>query len=216
MHLPVDTQGRADLSALETALDTQTALVCLMAANNEVGTIQPIAEAAALAHAAGAWLHSDAAQAVGKIEVNVRALDVDLLSLSGHKLYGPMGIGALFVRRRPRVRLAPLVHGGGQERGLRAGTLPMPLIVWGMRHPRRSRPSGHGPTPRAQGLLEPRPAGCVTLNGAGNPDSACPVTCRSVSPTSGATRCSRPWQPMVSPFPAVQPAPATMSPPATF
>ena len=129
VHLPVDTQGRADLSALETALDTQTALVCLMTANNEVGTIQPIAEAADLAHAAGAWLHSDAAQAVGKIDVDVRALDVDLLSLSGHKLYGPMGIGALFVRRRPRVRLAPLVHGGGQERGLRAGTLPMPLIV---------------------------------------------------------------------------------------
>lgn len=129
VRLPVDAEGRADLGALETALDTQTALVCLMTANNEVGTIQPIAEAAALAHAAGAWLHSDAAQAVGKIEVNVRALDVDLLSLSGHKLYGPMGIGALFVRRRPRVRLAPLVHGGGQERGLRAGTLPMPLIV---------------------------------------------------------------------------------------
>ena len=129
VHLPVDTEGRADLGALEAALDTRTALVCLMTANNEVGTIQPIAEAAALAHAAGAWLHSDAAQAVGKIDVNVRALDVDLLSLSGHKLYGPMGIGALFVRRRPRVRLAPLVHGGGQERGLRAGTLPMPLIV---------------------------------------------------------------------------------------
>jgi cysteine desulfurase len=129
LRLPVDIEGQADLSALEAALDTQTALVCLMTANNEVGAIQPIAEAAALAHAAGAWLHSDAAQAVGKIEVNVRAMDVDLLSLSGHKLYGPMGIGALFVRRRPRVRLAPLVHGGGQERGIRAGTLPMPLIV---------------------------------------------------------------------------------------
>ena len=129
VRLPVNAEGQADLSALEAALDTRTALVCLMTANNEVGTIQPIAEAAALAHAAGAWLHSDAAQAVGKIEVNVRALDVDLLSLSGHKLYGPMGIGALFVRRRPRVRLAPLVYGGGQERGIRAGTLPMPLIV---------------------------------------------------------------------------------------
>lgn len=129
VRLPVDAEGRADLGALETALNTQTALVCLMTANNEVGTIQPVAQAAALAHAAGAWVHSDAAQAVGKIEVNVRALDVDLLSLSGHKIYGPMGIGALFVRRRPRVRLAPLVHGGGQERGLRAGTLPMPLIV---------------------------------------------------------------------------------------
>ena len=180
VHLPVDTQGRADLSALETALDTQTALVCLMTANNEVGTIQPIAEAAAIAHAAGAWLHSDAAQAVGKIEVNVRALDVDLLSLSGHKLYGPMGIGALFVRRRPRVRLAPLVHGGGQERGLRAGTLPMPLIV-GLGHAVTLAEAARAETTARhhslrEGLLErlDRRGLRYTLNGAGNPDQRLP------------------------------------------
>ena len=180
VHLPVDTQGRADLSALEAALDTQTALVCLMTANNEVGTIQPIAEAAALAHAAGAWLHSDAAQAVGKIDVDVRALDVDLLSLSGHKLYGPMGIGALFVRRRPRVRLAPLVHGGGQERGLRAGTLPMPLIV-GLGHAVTLAEAARAETTARhhslrEGLLErlDRRGLRYTLNGAGNPDQRLP------------------------------------------
>jgi len=127
--LPVTAQGFADLDALEQALDERVGLVSLMLANNEVGTIQPMAQVTALARSCGAWVHSDAAQAVGKIPVNVRDLDLDMLSFSGHKIYGPMGIGALYVRRRPRVRLEPLVHGGGQERGFRAGTLPMPLIV---------------------------------------------------------------------------------------
>lgn len=128
-ELPITSEGFADLDALAEALSDRTALVCLMLANNEVGTLQPMRAVTELAHAAGAWVHSDAAQAVGKVPVDVRTLDVDLLSLSGHKLYGPMGVGALFVRRRPRVRLEPLVHGGGQERGFRAGTLPLPLIV---------------------------------------------------------------------------------------
>jgi cysteine desulfurase len=97
--------------------------------NNETGVIQPIAELAALSRAAGALFHTDAAQAAGKIDVDVRGWDVDLLSLSAHKMYGPKGVGALYVRRRPRVRLAPLFSGGGQERGLRSGTLPTPLIV---------------------------------------------------------------------------------------
>jgi len=100
-----------------------------MAAHNEYGVIQPLAEIAALAHASGAKLHSDAAQAAGKIPLDVKALDLDLLSLSSHKLYGPKGIGALYLRRRPRVRLQPLLDGGGQERGLRSGTLPTPLVV---------------------------------------------------------------------------------------
>lgn len=129
MELGVDAEGFADLTALEAAVDERTALVCLMLANNEVGTLQPVAEATRIAHAKGAWVHSDAAQAAGKLAIDVRALDVDLLSISGHKVYGPMGVGALFVRRRPRVRLEPLVHGGGQERGLRAGTLPLPLVA---------------------------------------------------------------------------------------
>ena len=129
VELGVDAEGFADLTALEAAVDERTALVCLMLANNEVGTLQPLAEATRIAHAKGAWVHSDAAQAAGKLAIDVRALDVDLLLISGHKVYGPMGVGALFVRRRPRVRLEPLVHGGGQERGLRAGTLPLPLVA---------------------------------------------------------------------------------------
>lgn len=127
--LPVSAEGVADLDALAKALETPTTLVSLMMVNNEVGTAQPIAEAAALAHAAGALLHVDAAQAVGKVPIEVKALDIDLLSISGHKMYGPKGVGALYVRRRPRARLLPLFHGGGQERGFRSGTLPAPLCV---------------------------------------------------------------------------------------
>lgn len=127
--LPVTSDGIADLDALEAALKTPTTLVSLMAVNNEIGTIQPIAEAAKLTRAAGALLHVDAAQAVGKIPVDVAALGVDLMSISGHKMYGPKGIGALYVRRRPRARLLPIFHGGGQERGFRSGTVPAPLCV---------------------------------------------------------------------------------------
>ena len=127
--LPVDGAGFADLAALETAIGPRTALVSVMAAHNEIGTIQPLGAIAALAHAAGALFHTDAAQAAGKMPLDVAALGIDLLSLSGHKLYGPKGIGALYVRHRPRVRLAPLIAGGGQERGLRSGTLPTPLCV---------------------------------------------------------------------------------------
>ena len=100
-----------------------------MAVNNEIGVIQDIPAIAAIAREAGALCHTDAAQAAGKIPLDVTGWGVDLLSLSGHKLYGPKGVGALFVRRRPRVRLEPLFSGGGQERGLRCGTLPAPLIV---------------------------------------------------------------------------------------
>lgn len=127
--LPVRTDGHLDLEVLQAALDQRTALVSIMAVNNEIGTIQPLTEIAEAVHAVGALLHVDAAQAVGKIPVDVRAQGIDLLSVSGHKLYGPKGIGALYVRRRPRVRLEPLFDGGGQERGLRSGTLPTPLCV---------------------------------------------------------------------------------------
>ena len=127
--LPVTQDGFADLDALAAALRQPTTIVSLMAVNNEIGTIQPIEDAAKLVRAAGALLHVDAAQAVGKIPLDVHALGVDLLSISGHKMYGPKGIGALYVRRRPRARLLPLIHGGGQERGLRSGTLPAPLCI---------------------------------------------------------------------------------------
>ena len=127
--LPVRPDGLLDLGVLEAALETPTLLVSVMAVHNETGVLQDLPAIAALCHAHGALLHTDAAQAGGKIALDVRAQDLDLLSLSGHKLYGPKGVGALFVRRRPRVRLAPLFSGGGQERGLRSGTLPTPLIV---------------------------------------------------------------------------------------
>jgi len=129
VFLPVRGDGLLDPEALRQALATPTLLVSVMAVNNEIGVIQDIAAHAATAKQAGALFHTDLAQAVGKVPVDVAGWHVDLASISGHKLYGPKGVGALFVRRRPRVRLAPLFSGGGQERGLRSGTLPTPLIV---------------------------------------------------------------------------------------
>jgi cysteine desulfurase len=125
--LPVDGEGRLDLAAARAVVTTETALVSVMAANNEIGVLQPLAEVAAIAHEAGALLHVDAAQAVGKVPVDVEASGIDLLSLTGHKMYGPKGCGALVVRKK--TELAPLICGGGQERGLRSGTLNVPGIV---------------------------------------------------------------------------------------
>ena len=127
--LPVRPDGLLELDRLHEALAVPTLLVSVMAVNNETGVVQDLAAIAAAVHAAGALFHTDAAQAAGKIPLDVGSAGIDLLSLSGHKLYGPKGVGALYVRRRPRVRLAPLFSGGGQERGLRAGTLPTPLVV---------------------------------------------------------------------------------------
>ena len=125
--LPVEPDGRLDPARLRDALSVPTLLVSIMAVNNETGVIQDIAALSAIARSAGALFHTDAAQAVGKLPLDVAG--IDLMSISGHKFYGPKGIGALYVRRRPRVRLAPLFSGGGQERGLRSGTLPTPLVV---------------------------------------------------------------------------------------
>ena len=125
--LPVDAEGLLDPAALEAALDDDTLLVSVMAANNEIGVLQPLAPIGALCRARGVLFHCDAAQAVGHIPLAMEPLGIDLLSLSGHKLYGPKGIGALV--KRPEVPLAPQLHGGGQEGGLRAGTLAVPLIV---------------------------------------------------------------------------------------
>ncbi len=127
--LPVGRDGLVDPGRLAAALARPTLLVSIMAVNNEIGVVQDIRTLAAIARRAGALFHTDAPQAVGKIPLNVEAWGVDLLSLSGHKVYGPKGIGALYLRRRPRVRLEPVFSGGGQERGLRPGTLPTPLIV---------------------------------------------------------------------------------------
>jgi cysteine desulfurase len=128
-YLPVEQNGLISLAVLEAAISERTLLVSVMAAHNEIGIIQPLAEIGALCRSKGVLLHSDAAQAFGKISLDVEAMHIDLLSISGHKVYGPKGIGALYVRRRPRVRLLPLIDGGGQERGLRSGTLPTPLCI---------------------------------------------------------------------------------------
>ncbi|ACU69484.1 aminotransferase class V [Catenulispora acidiphila DSM 44928] len=125
--LPVDGYGMLEPSTLAAALERPTALVSVMAANNETGALQPIAELAALAHARGALFHCDAAQAVGKIALDVRALGVDLLTIVGHKMYAPKGVAALYVREG--VRLEPVVYGGGQERALRSGTESVALAV---------------------------------------------------------------------------------------
>ncbi len=126
----VDERGRVRLDELESALRDDTVVVSLMLANNETGTIQPVARAAELAHGRGALLHCDAAQGIGKIPADVGELDVDLLTLSAHKFYGPKGVGALWIRRRrPPIRLTPVIHGGGQENGLRSGTPNVPGAV---------------------------------------------------------------------------------------
>ena len=127
--LPVEPDGRVSLDRVAAAFGERTLLVSVMAAHNEIGVIQPLAEIGALCRARGVLFHTDAAQAFGKIPLDVEAMRIDLMSISGHKIYGPKGIGALYVRRRPRVRLEPLIDGGGQERGLRSGTLPAPLCV---------------------------------------------------------------------------------------
>lgn len=130
VFLPVDSKGRVDLEAAEMIIDDRTLLVSVQAANNEIGTIQPIPEIVALAHQCGALVHCDAAQAVGKVPLDVGSWGVDLLSISAHKLYGPKGIGALYVTQRVRkAAIHPQIFGGGQESGLRSGTQNVPGIV---------------------------------------------------------------------------------------
>lgn len=129
-YLPVTPEGQVRVSDVEKAMRPDTILLSVMFANNETGTINPIAELGALARSHNVLFHTDAAQAVGKVAIDVNAMNIDLLSLSGHKFYAPKGVGALYMRRRdPRVELEPLLHGGGQERGLRSGTLNVPGIV---------------------------------------------------------------------------------------
>ena len=129
-YLPVQKDGRIDLDELRAAITDKTILITIMSANNEIGVIQPIAEIGAIAKEKGIIFHTDGVQAVGKVPYDVNALKVDLVSLSGHKIYGPKGVGALYVRRRnPRVLLAEQINGGGHERGMRSGTLNVPGIV---------------------------------------------------------------------------------------
>ncbi|XP_055683677.1 cysteine desulfurase, mitochondrial [Lutzomyia longipalpis] len=128
-YLPVGTNGIVDLEELEKAITPDTSLVSVMTVNNEIGVKQPVADIGALCRSKGVFFHTDAAQAVGKIPIDVNAMKIDLMSISGHKVYGPKGVGAIYVRRRPRVRIEAIQSGGGQERGIRSGTVPTPLAV---------------------------------------------------------------------------------------
>ena len=128
-YLPVMANGIVDLNILEDAITDQTMLVSVMAVNNEIGVIQPLKEIGKICRKHNVFFHSDIAQAFGKIPLDVNDLNIDLASISGHKIYGPKGIGALYLRKKPRVRLSPLFNGGGQERGLRSGTLAPFLVV---------------------------------------------------------------------------------------
>jgi cysteine desulfurase len=128
-YLPVEQNGIIDLNRLREAITDRTSLVSIMAVNNEIGVIQPLEEIGKICREKGVFFHTDAAQAIGKIPIDVETMNIDLLSLSSHKIYGPKGIGALYVRRKPRVRLVSLIDGGGQERGMRSGTLSTPLCV---------------------------------------------------------------------------------------
>src|SRR3982750_891650 len=129
-YLPVQKDGLVDLDDLKRAIDDKTILVTIMAANNEIGVVQPLAEIGKLCHERGVIFHTDAVQAIGKIPIDVNKMNIDLASITGHKLYGPKGVGALYVRRKnPRVQLVPLIDGGGHERGMRSGTLNVPGIA---------------------------------------------------------------------------------------
>ena len=128
-YLPVQANGLIDMAELEKAMRPETCLVSIMTVNNEIGVVQPVEEIGKLCRSKKIYFHTDAAQAVGKIPLDVNKMNVDLMSISGHKIYGPKGIGACYVRRRPRVRIDPIISGGGQERGLRSGTLAPPLII---------------------------------------------------------------------------------------
>ncbi|ODV83626.1 hypothetical protein CANARDRAFT_29851 [[Candida] arabinofermentans NRRL YB-2248] len=127
-YLPVGTDGLIDLELLEKSIRKDTCLVSIMAVNNEIGVIQPLEDIGKICRKHKVFFHTDGAQSFGKIPIDVNKCNIDLMSISSHKIYGPMGIGACYVRRRPRVRLDPLINGGGQERGLRSGTLAPPLV----------------------------------------------------------------------------------------
>ena len=127
--LPVKNDGLIDITTLKEAICEDTVLISVMAINNEIGTIQPLAEIGKLCKEKNIFFHTDAAQAFGKIPLDVEALNIDLMSISAHKIYGPKGVGALYIRRKPRVRIRPLFSGGGQERGIRSGTAPTSIIA---------------------------------------------------------------------------------------
>jgi cysteine desulfurase len=171
MPIPVDAAGRIELNVLERVLTDRTALVSVMAANNEIGVLQPIKDAAAIAHRHGAWFHTDAVQAAGRVPFDVKELDVDFATISAHKIYGPKGVGALYVRRKS-VEIDAEIDGGGHERGLRSGTLNVPAIVGFGRAAELARAEMESEATRVGGLRDRLLAGLqartdrMTVNGA--------------------------------------------------
>lgn len=170
-YLPVNGDGLIDLTELEAAIRSDTILVSVMAANNEIGVLQPLAKIGEICRDRSIIFHTDAAQAIAKIPLDVQAMKIDLMSLTAHKIYGPKGIGALFVRRRqPRVKLAPQIHGGGHERGMRSGTLYTPQIVGFGKAVELGMAEMESEARRLQELRDRlweklKPAGSVFLNG---------------------------------------------------
>ena len=128
-YMPVMSNGLIDLKVLEKLIKPSTIVVSVMSVNNEIGVVQPIKEIGKLCRSKGAYFHTDAAQALGKIKLNVDEMNIDLMSMSGHKVYGPKGVGAIYIRRKPRVKIETQILGGGQERGYRSGTLPVPVFL---------------------------------------------------------------------------------------
>lgn len=128
-YLKVDNAGLVSLDDVREAIRPDTALLSCMHVNNEIGTVQPIAEIGQICRENKVFFHTDAAQGIGKLPIDVNAMNIDMMSMSGHKIYGPKGVGAIYIRRKPRVRLLPIISGGGQERNLRSGTLPAPLVA---------------------------------------------------------------------------------------
>lgn len=129
-YLPVQKNGIVDLNVLKNNIRKDTLVASIMFINNEIGVIQPMKEIGKMLRENGVFFHTDAAQALGKVPINVNEMNIDLMSITGHKIYGPKGIGALYIRRKPRVRISPLMNGGGQERGFRSGTLPTSVITY--------------------------------------------------------------------------------------
>ncbi|MFZ5468748.1 MAG: IscS subfamily cysteine desulfurase [Myxococcota bacterium] len=214
-YVGVERDGRVSLDALREAMTARTVLVSVMLANNEIGTVQPVAEIGALCRERSVLFHTDAAQGAGKIAFDVEKANADLVSLSAHKLYGPKGVGALYVRRKPRVHLASLIDGGGHERGLRSGTLNVPGIVGfgkaaqlcqneretdaarvlGLRERLRTKLFSCLDGLTLNGALEPRLPGNLNVSFAGVEGEALMLAMREVAVSSGSACTSASLEP---------------------